>query len=77
MKDQPEDAEIETSRLLKLGVLVRVPKKILNKVVGGKGRPARLARLLLLQSFGSGCSGGGSTSSSTAASQPASQQQQQ
>ena len=46
MKDQPEDAEIETERLIALGYLSRVPRHELNTIVGVKGKPARLALIV-------------------------------
>ena len=53
MKDQPEDAEIETERLIGLGYLSRVPKPALDAIVGNKGKPARLALIVKEKADGS------------------------
>ncbi len=46
MRNQPEDAEIEISRLLDLTFFARVPMYTLSTLVGSKGRPARMALIV-------------------------------
>ena len=46
MKEQPEDADIEIERLIGLIFLARVPRKVLTRIVGSTGRPARLALIV-------------------------------